>query len=50
MNQEVGGGGANQRQSDKQRQSKTMGAKVHCNGTTTHAHSATPDLPVNSDY
>ena len=33
MNQEVGGGGANTRQS------KTARAKVHRNGTTTHAHS-----------
>ena len=39
MNQEVGGGGADQRQSDKQSQSKTTRAKVHRNGTTTHAHS-----------
>ena len=39
MNQEVGGGAANQlKQSDKQRQSKTM-TKVHHNGTTMHAHS-----------
>ena len=42
MNQEVGGGGANQRQSDKQRQSKTMRVKMHSNGTTTLAGSEYP--------
>ena len=46
MNQEVGGGGANQKQSDKQRQRKTMRAKVHRNGTTTHARSERP--PANT--
>ena len=42
MNQEVGGSGANQRQSDKQWQSKTTRAKVHRNGTITHARSERP--------
>jgi len=44
---------ANQRQSNKARQSKTTRAKLHSNGTITPVviiYRPTADLPVNSDY
>ena len=57
MNQEVGGMGQTKGKAKKKkakRQSKTMRAKVHSNGTTMHAHSdhllANSRSPSYSDY